>query len=380
MSSVHIRSVSFLSPGNYPDDDPYRGLEETLELFEYGEQLGYDGAWVRQRHLEHGVSSAAVFLAAASQRTRRIELGSAVIPIGYESPFRLAEDLSTADVLSRGRLQVGVSAGTPPHIDLIGDRVFDGDWHDIDFSHERIARLAENLRGEFIGDEHTVIHSPGNVQRPRLQPHSPGLLERLWYGGGSVTSAGWAGRNGLNLLTGNIVSVPGASDFAAAQSEVLRAYREGLAENAATAAGTTGRRAAPRIALGRVILPTDSAGARARQDYLEYGRSRHERTLSAHGDKQTRFALDLIGSSDRIVDQLATDAVVADVEELRLELPYEFGIDRYRQILADFIERIAPALGWRPATAVADAVTGDAAPDAGGAGPAAPKTPSGAAA
>jgi alkanesulfonate monooxygenase SsuD/methylene tetrahydromethanopterin reductase-like flavin-dependent oxidoreductase (luciferase family) len=112
------------------------------------------------------VSSAAVFLAAASQRTRRIELGTAVIPIGYESPFRLGEDLSTADVLSRGRLQVGMSAGTPPHAELMAGLVFDGDWRTYDFSHQRIARLIDGLRGDYIGGPDTVIRSPGNVQRP----------------------------------------------------------------------------------------------------------------------------------------------------------------------------------------------------------------------
>src|ERR1700691_5844390 len=158
-----IRSLSFLSPGNFPDEDPYAGLEETLQLFEYGEGLGFDGAWIRQRHLEHGVSTAAVFLAAASQRTTQIELGSAVIPIGYESPFRLAEDLATADVLSRGRLQVGVSAGTPPHAELMAELVFDGNWREYDFSYGRIERLIESLRSEYIGDKDTVIRSPGNV-------------------------------------------------------------------------------------------------------------------------------------------------------------------------------------------------------------------------
>jgi len=141
-----IRSLSFLSPGNFPDDDPYAGLEDTLRLFELGEQLGFDGAWIRQRHLEHGVSAGAVFLAAAAQRTQRVQLGTAVIPIGYESPFRLAEDLSTADVLSRGRLQVGLSAGRPPHLDLMGPLVFDGDWRSYDFSHGRIARLIHSAR------------------------------------------------------------------------------------------------------------------------------------------------------------------------------------------------------------------------------------------
>src|SRR6202050_2146542 len=106
-----VSSLSLLVPGSFTDEDPYQGLESTLQLFERSERLGFDGAWIRQQHLVPNVSSAAVFLAAASQRTRRIELGSAVIPIGYESPFRLAEDLSMADVLSRGRLQVGVRAG-----------------------------------------------------------------------------------------------------------------------------------------------------------------------------------------------------------------------------------------------------------------------------
>ena len=178
-----ISSLAFLTPGNFADDDPYAGLEATLALFAYGEQLGYQGAWIRQRHLEHGVSSAATFLAAATQRTTTIELGTAVIPIGYESPFRLGEDLATVDVLSRGRLQAGFSAGTPPHVELLGDKVFDGDWRDVDFSHARIERLADGLRGTYLGDEDTRIHSPGNVQRPRLQPHSPGLVDRLWYGG-----------------------------------------------------------------------------------------------------------------------------------------------------------------------------------------------------
>jgi alkanesulfonate monooxygenase SsuD/methylene tetrahydromethanopterin reductase-like flavin-dependent oxidoreductase (luciferase family) len=117
-SGPAVRSLSLLVPGSFTDDDPYRGLESTLRLFEYAERLGFDGAWIRQQHLVPNVSSAAVFLAAAAQRTRSIELGTAVIPIGYESPFRLAEDLSMADVLSRGRLQAGFSAGLPTNSEL----------------------------------------------------------------------------------------------------------------------------------------------------------------------------------------------------------------------------------------------------------------------
>ncbi|MFJ5219837.1 LLM class flavin-dependent oxidoreductase [Streptomyces sp. NPDC088354] len=225
MSTDRITSLAFLTPGNFDDEDPHTGLEETLRLFEYGERLGFDGAWVRQRHLEHGVGSAAVFLAAAAQRTRRVELGTAVIPIGYESPFRLAEDLSLADVLSQGRLQAGFSTGMP-HAELLGDLVYDGDWRSFDLSYGRIARLVDNLRGRWLGGPDTVIRSPGAIQRPRLQPHNPGLTDRIWYGAGSLTSVRWAAEHGLHLLSGNIVSADGdTDDFTSAQLRMLSEYR-----------------------------------------------------------------------------------------------------------------------------------------------------------
>ncbi|GAA2635757.1 LLM class flavin-dependent oxidoreductase [Dactylosporangium fulvum] len=331
-----MRTLAFLTPGNFPDDDPYEGLEATLRLFEYGERLGFDGGWIRQRHLEHGVGSAAVFLAAAGQRTSRLQLGTAVIPIGYESPFRLAEDLSMADVLSRGRLQVGFSAGTPPHADLIGELVFDGDWRSFDLSYGRIARLRDNLRGEFLGGPDTVIHSPGNVQRPRLQPYSKGLVDRLWYGGGSLRSVRWAGSAGLNLLTGNIVSGEGTDDFMTAQLGLIEAYRAAATRPA-------------RIAIGRVVVPLDSADAATRRRYLRYAESRHERTLKPQGERRTLFAPDVVGTGDEIADRLRSDAAVQSVDELRLELPYEFDARDYEQILHDVVHAVAPLLGWSPA-------------------------------
>ncbi|MFG3292089.1 LLM class flavin-dependent oxidoreductase [Streptomyces sp. NPDC048179] len=337
MSTPTITSLAFLTPGNFADDDPYPGLEETLRLFEYGERLGYDGAWIRQRHLEHGVGSAAVFLAAAGQRTERIELGTAVIPIGYESPFRLAEDLALADVLSRGRLQIGFSTGMP-HADLLGDLVYDGDWRGFDLSYGRIARLVENLGGGYLGGPDTVIHSPGNVQRPRLQPHNPGLARRIWYGGGSLRSVRWAAGQGLGLLSGNIVTGEETDDFTTAQLNLLSAYRR---------ARPAGRPA--RVALGRVIVPLDSADAATRARYRAYAASRHERTLAPQGPKRVLFAPDVVGTAEEILERLTADPVLAQVSELRLELPYEFRREEYEQILHDVRHLIAPELGWRPA-------------------------------
>lgn len=339
MSAPAIRSLAFLTPGNFADDDPYTGLEQTLRLFEYGEQLGYDGAWIRQRHLEHGVGSAAVFLAAAGQRTERVELGTAVIPIAYENPFRLAEDLSLADVLSQGRLQVGFSTGMP-HAAILADLVHDGDWRDYDLSYGRVARLVDNLRSEYLGDAETVIHSPGNVQRPRLQPHARGLVNRVWYGGARLTSTRWAAEQGLNLLTGNVLIGEGDDDFATQQLTLIDAYRRLLPD------GRPGR-----VALGRVVVPFDSADARTRERYRAYAASRYERTLSPQGEAGLLFAPDVVGPADQVVEELRRDPALAAVTELRLELPYEFHREEYEQILHDVRNLVAPQLGWQPSPA-----------------------------
>src|ERR1700732_2316529 len=108
-----LRKLGFLTIGLFDEADPRHGHESTLDIIALGERLGFDSAWVRHRHLQYGISSPVAVLAAASQRTSRIELGTAVIPLGWENPLRLAEDLATVDILSRGRLNPGVSVGPP---------------------------------------------------------------------------------------------------------------------------------------------------------------------------------------------------------------------------------------------------------------------------
>ncbi len=335
--SIAIKHVGFLTPGNYREHDPYSGLEETLQLLKHGEDLGFDSSWVRQRHLEPGISSATAFLAAATQRTKRIELGTAVIPVGYENPYRLAEDLSTVDVLSEGRLNVGLSAGRPPHADLIGPLGFYGDWENHDFSYARVLRFADNLKGHYLGDEETRISTPFGPQRPRLNPHAEGLINRIWYGGGSLRSAAWAGQNGFNLLIGNVTTGEETNEFSVAQRRQVERYKN---------SGGAGR----RLALGRVIVPIDSASAATRKRYASYAAGRHERTLAPQGERRTLFARDLVGTAEEILERLYSDPIMLHVEEFRLELPYEFIDDDYRQILHDFVTLIGPELGWLPGT------------------------------
>ena len=341
MSTLQIDHIAFLTPGNFDPARPAEGLEHALDLIAYGEALGYDGAWVRQRHLEPGIGAAAPFLAAASQRTTRIELGSAVIQLGYENPFRLAEDLSLVDVLAHGRLNVGVSVGPPPFGELLGSRFLEGDPAQIDYSHQRALRLAENLRGEPIGDDAVYTRNAAGLHRARLEPFARGLVDRLWYGGGSLRSIEWAARNGFNLLIGNVTQPEADDEFFRVQQSHLQLYRRHWQPSRP-----------PRIALGRVIVPLDSADADTRRFYLDYATRRHARTLApqsidSNSERRVLFAPDLVGTAEQIIERLYADPLLPQVSELRLELPYEFSYAQYRQILNDFVQRIAPALGWK---------------------------------
>jgi alkanesulfonate monooxygenase SsuD/methylene tetrahydromethanopterin reductase-like flavin-dependent oxidoreductase (luciferase family) len=339
MPFSHIRQFSFLVPGNYEDDDPARGLEDTLKLFERGEELGYDGALVRQRHLERGVSSAATFLAAASQRTKRIGLGTAVIQLGYENPFRLAEDLATVDVLSHGRLNIGVSVGAPPFAHLISD--YTDHVPEADYSHKRAERLAQALRSNPLSAQ-TEAGNAAGAQVPRLRPVANGLTDRLWYGGGSQSSARWAGKTGFNLLTGNIVSGENTDDFLTAQAALISRFKQEWAHERA-----------PRVALGRVILPTDSASPETRSRYEEFAAGRDARTKTAHGERRTLFLPDIVGTTDEIFEKLSHDPVLPLVSEFRLELPYEFHAEDYHQIIEDFSRAVPGLSGRQPALKLA---------------------------
>src|SRR6201996_7155870 len=168
---VPLEKLGFLTIGLFDRDDPGPGHESTLEVIELGERLGFDSAWVRHRHLQYGISSPVAVLAAASQRTTRIELGTAVTPLGWENPLRLAEDWATVDVLSGGRLNPGFSVGQPRHWDDLKDTLYPTTADEEDFSYERVTRLLKLVSGEqaatFSGREGFEDYSS------RVEPYSP---------------------------------------------------------------------------------------------------------------------------------------------------------------------------------------------------------------
>lgn len=335
-----ITHAGFTLAGSFPEDDPAAGLEDTLALFEFAEQIGLQVAGIRQRHLESGVSSALTFLAAATQRTRTIRLETAVVPLGYETPFRLAEDVATVDALSGGRLNAGVSTSAP-HGDLLRPLGRTTDGADASAPpYELIERFLQALDGRALSDED--IYTPYGPQTPRVQPHIPSLRDRVWLGGGSLRSVRWAAEHGLKLLLGNLTTHDGENRFEYAQRIHLDEYYAAF-----TGPGS------PAVGVERVIVPTDSATSEQRAHYAAYAASREERTLAP--TRGIVFQRDLVGTADEISERLRTDPSIDGLTELRIALPYAFAQDEYRQILADIAERVLPQLGWAPGPVAADA-------------------------
>lgn len=337
---VALEKLGFLTIGLFDGQDPGPGHQVTLEMIELGERLGFDAAWVRHRHLQYGISSPVAVLAAAAQRTSRIELGTAVIPLGWENPLRLAEDLATVDILSGGRLNPGFSVGPPRYWEDVREALYPGTWENEDFSYERVSRLLRFVAGETAA---TLPRQEGFEQfSSRVEPHSPGLRSRMWYGGGSQASAKWAGENGVNFLVSSVVKAEEADDFASVQLSHIRAFRE------SHPAGPTAR-----VSQGLVVIPTDSASPAQRAKYAAYVAARVPRTAAPIGPARMMFARDILGTSAEIAAALYAHVAFREVTEVAFALPFTFEHEDYVQILTDMATRLGPALGWAPRALVA---------------------------
>ena len=334
-----LEKLGFLTIGSFDGADPRGGHESTLEVIALGEQLGFDSAWVRHRHLQYGISSPVALLAAASQRTRRIALGTAVIPLGWENPLRLAEDLATVDVLSGGRLHPGVSVGPPMRWADVSDALYPDTADVEDFSYERVLRLLRFVDGERASG----FRGTAGIEEfsDRVEPHSPGLRDRMWYGAASLRSAEWAGEHGMNLLTSSVLRAPdgdGPFDFAALQAAQIGAFRALHPDGAAA-----------RVSQGLVVIPTDSATPEQRAKYAAYAEARTARTTTPQGPARMLFSTDLVGTADEIAERLYAHAAFRLVREVVFALPFSFAHGDYVQILTDIATKLGPALGRRPA-------------------------------
>lgn len=333
-----LRRLGVLTLGTFDGDDPAAGHEYTLWMIQRLEELGYDSVWLRHRHFQHGISSPIAIMAAATQRTTRIEMGTAVTPLGPENPLRLAEDLATVDILSGGRINPGVSTGVPMNFEDWSHSLYPDTAEHEDFSYRRVERLMESLRGDALS---TFSGRKGIEEfSDRVQPHSAGLIDRLWYGAASQNSVEFAARAGLNLLTSSVIM--GEGDFDDVQAAQIRRFRE-LHRDGEDA----------RVSQGLVVIPTDSATPEQVERYRAYKAGRDERVGKTFGPRHAQFAPDLLGTSEELAEQLLARDAFRQVEEVAFALPFTLQPDDYTQIITDIAEKLGPLLGWTPTATAA---------------------------
>ena len=210
-------------------------LHQTVELAVAAEELGIDGAFVRIHHFARQLSSPFPLLAAIGVKTSRIEIGTGVIDMRYENPLYMAEAAAAADLLAGGRLQLGVSRGSPEPA-WRGAEAF-GYPADADDAREKTALFRAAIAGAGVVPA-DAGGRPGTAMLA-VQPQSPGLSDRIWWGSGSRETAVWAGEQGMNLMSSTLLLEDTRVPFDELQAEQIELFR-----NAWSKAGHVGE---PRV-------------------------------------------------------------------------------------------------------------------------------------
>src|SRR6188508_3403205 len=228
-----MKKIGFLSFGHWSASPHSQvrsaadALIQSIELAEAVEDLGADGAYFRVHHFAQQLASPFPLLAAIGARTRRIEIGTAVIDMRYENPLYMVEDAGAADLIAGGRLQLGISRGSP-------EQVIDGWRHfgyapaegmtDADMARRHTEVLLEVLKGEGFAKPNPNPMFPNPSGLLRIEPHSPGLRDRIWWGAGSNGTAEWAAKLGMNMQSSTLKMVESDKPFHVQQAEQIRAY------------------------------------------------------------------------------------------------------------------------------------------------------------
>ncbi len=339
-----MKKIGFLSFGHWTPSPQSQArsasdvLLQSIDLAEAAEELGADGAYFRVHHFANQLASPFPLLAAVGARTSHIEIGTGVIDMRYENPLYMAEDAGAADLISGGRLQLGISRGSP-------EQVVDGFRH---FGHEpapgsdhaamarqHTAVLLEVLEGEGFAQPNPRPMFPNPPGLLRIEPHSPGLRDRIWWGAGTRQTAEWAAEQGMHLMSSTLLSEDTGVPFHQLQAEQIQRFREAWA--------TAGHPREPRVSVSRSIFPIvddlDRAyfgaqgGAGDQVGYLDGGRARFGKTYA--------------GEPDRLVAELAKDEAVSAADTLLLTIPNQLGVDYCAHVLEALLRDVAPGLGWR---------------------------------
>jgi alkanesulfonate monooxygenase SsuD/methylene tetrahydromethanopterin reductase-like flavin-dependent oxidoreductase (luciferase family) len=312
-------------------------LVQTVELAVAAEELGVDGAYVRVHHFARQLASPFPLLAAVGVRTSRIEIGTGVIDMRYENPLYMAEEAAAADLLGDGRLQLGISRGSPEPAyrgaDVFGYAPPEG-TSDADYARRKTALFRAAIAGAGVVPA-DAGGAPSQALLP-VEPRSPGLADRIWWGAGSRETAAWAAREGMNLMSSTLLLEDTQVPFDELQAEQIAIFRAGWAE--------AGHEREPRVSVSRSVLPITSD-----LDRQLFGRDRDEDQVGYLDGGVARFGRSYTGEPDAIATELAQDAAVAAADTVLLTVPNQLGVEYNARLLETITTEIAPAIGWAPA-------------------------------
>lgn len=343
-----MKKIGFLSFGHWRDvagsqtRSAADSLLQTTDLAQAAEDIGVDGAFVRVHHFERQLASPFPLLAAIAARTSRIEIGTAVIDMRYENPLYMAEEAAAADLISGGRLQLGVSRGSP-EIALRGAEAFGYVAADGETAADNARRKTEIFLAA-IGGAAVARTDPartGGVSGGlAIQPQSPGLADRIWWGSGTRATGQWAAAKGMNLQSSTLLSEDTGVPFDQLQAEQIRLYRQAWAEQ--------GRDREPRVSVSRSVLPiTEDI------DRLYFGDQGHDDQIGLLEGVRSRFGRTYAGDPDKIAAELAADEAVRAADTVLFTVPNQLGVEYNTRMLDTIARHIAPAIGWAPAGAAA---------------------------
>ena len=339
-----MKKIGFLSFGHW-NPSPHSQtrsaadvLHQTIDLTVGAEELGVDGAYVRVHHFARQLASPFPLLAAMAARTSTIELGTGVIDMRYENPLYMAEDAGSADLISNSRLQLGVSRGSPEQV-IDGYRYFgyvprEGTDH-ADMAREHTQVFLQVLEGEGFAEPNPrpmFANPPGLL---RIEPHAPGLRDRIWWGAGTRATAEWTAQQGMNLMSSTLLSEDTGVPFHQLQAEQIQVFRDAWAE--------AGHERTPRVSVSRSVFPITNDLDRA-----YFGReTRSADQVGILDGGSARFGKTYAGEIEDLVRDLKEDEAVDAADTLLLTIPNQLGVDYNLHVLESIVKDVAPALGWR---------------------------------
>jgi alkanesulfonate monooxygenase SsuD/methylene tetrahydromethanopterin reductase-like flavin-dependent oxidoreductase (luciferase family) len=339
-----VKNIGFLSFGHWTPSPHSQTrsasdvLLQSIDLAVAAEEIGVDGAYFRVHHFANQLASPFPLLAAIGAKTSRIEIGTGVIDMRYENPLYMAEDAGAADLISGGRLQLGISRGSPEQV-IDGYRYFgyepaEGTDH-ADLAREHTSRFLEVLNGEGFAKPNPrpmFANPPGLL---RVEPHSPGLRERIWWGAGTRATAEWTAQQGMNLMSSTLLSEDTGVPFHQLQAEQIQRFRE--------AWKAAGHQREPRVSVSRSIFPIVNDVDRA-----YFGREVGGQDQVGHLDSGVaRFGKSYAGEPDQLAKELADDEAIAAADTVLLTIPNQLGVDYNVHLLDSVLRHVAPELGWR---------------------------------